>query len=417
MTEREFAIDVVRTLQTAGFTALWAGGCVRDELLGLEPNDYDVATDARPDEVRKLFRRSIAVGAAFGVIEVIGPRDKERGEHLTVEVATFRSDGLYLDGRRPESVTFSSPEDDAQRRDFTINGMFFDPLAGQLHDFVGGRADLEAKILRAIGNPAARFTEDKLRVLRAVRIAARFALAIDPATLTAAQNIAPSITVVSAERIAEELRKLLTHPNRGRGVRLLREFGLVEYLLPELGPAARWEFAARVVAELGGRTPRARQEAVSFPLAFAALLHEVGKPTAEKVADRLRLSTAEKVRTVWLVEKHQYLADASTLRPSRLKPILVHPGIGELLALHRAIALASGTDLAPVEFCEQMLRDVPVEELNPPPVLTGTDLIAMGLEPGPEFKRILDAVREAQLEDRVRTRDEAMELIRQLRGG
>ena len=446
MTEREFAVEVVRTLQQAGFRALWAGGCVRDELLGLHPNDYDVATDARPEQVQRLFRRSIAVGAAFGVIEVVGPRGPHR-HHLTVEVATFRSDGRYLDGRRPEAVTFSSPEEDAKRRDFTINGMFFDPLAGELHDFVGGRADLEAKVLRAIGDPAERFREDKLRVLRAVRIAARFGLDIDPATLRAAQAMAPEITVVSAERIAEELRKLLTHPNRARGVRLLREFGLVGHVLKELVltftvpqglPSAPtgtlWDHIVRVTELLEGPTWPA-PEPVSFPLAFAALLHDVGKPQvfartadrytfhrhehvgremAEKIADRLRLSNAEKVRLAWLVERHQYLADAPTMRASRLKPILVHPGIGELLALHRADALASGRGLEHVEYCEKVLRETPPEELNPPPAVTGEDLIAMGLKPGPDFKRLLDAVREAQLEGRVRTKAEGLKLVEEL---
>lgn len=450
MTEREFAAEVVRTLQQAGFRALWAGGCVRDELLGLDPNDYDVATDARPEQVMKLFRRAIAVGAKFGVIEVVGPRGPHR-QHLTVEVATFRSDGTYSDGRRPDAVTFSSPEEDAQRRDFTINGMFFDPIAGQLHDYVGGKADLEAKVLRAIGDPAARFAEDKLRVLRAVRIAARFGLEIDPATLDAGRWIAPQIAVVSAERIADELRKLLTHPNRARGVRLLREFELVQPVLPELVPTftlpqglpsaptgTLWEHTVRVIEmleppTLGGLTPPARQ--VSFPLAFAALLHDIGKPRvfartaerytfhghehigrdmAEAIADRLRLSTAEKVRTAWLVEKHQYLADAPTMRASRLKPILVHPGIGELLALHRADALASGRSLDHVEFCEQVLRQTPPEELNPPPVVTGEDLIAMGLKPGPDFKRLLEAVREAQLEGRVKTKQEGLKLVEEL---
>jgi poly(A) polymerase len=446
MTEREFAVDVVRILQGAGFRALWAGGCVRDELLGLDPNDYDVATDARPEQVMKLFRRSIAVGAAFGVIEVIGPRGPHR-QHLTVEVATFRSDGQYLDGRRPESVTFSSPEEDAKRRDFTINGMFFDPIAGELHDFVGGKQDLEAKVLRAIGDPTARFTEDKLRVLRAVRIAARFGLDIDPATLQAAKAIAPAITVVSAERIAEELRKLLTHPNRGRGVRLLREFELVKPVLPELVPTLTlpqglpsaptgtlWDHILRVMELLEGPA-WPHPEPVSFPLAFAALLHDVGKPAvfartadrytfhrhehvgkemAETIADRLRLSNAEKVRLAWLVERHQYLADAPTMRASRLNPILVHPGIGELLALHRADALGSGHGLVHVEFCEKVLRETPADVLDPPPVLTGDDLIGMGLKPGKEFKPILDAVREAQLEGRVRTPDEARRMVADL---
>jgi poly(A) polymerase len=409
MTERDFAIDVVQTLQKAGYRALWAGGCVRDELLGLHPADYDVATDARPEQVMKLFRRSIAVGAAFGVIEVIGPRGPHR-QHLTVEVATFRSDGTYSDGRRPDAVTFSSPEEDAKRRDFTINGMFFDPLAQEVLDFVGGRADLEARILRAIGDAAARFTEDKLRVLRAVRIAARFDLDIDPATFAAARRLAAQITVVSAERIADELRKILTHPSRGRGIQLLREFDLVEPILPELNLT---DETMRVVEELEPPT-WPDEEPVLFPLAFAALLHSIGKETVETIADRLRLSTAEKVRTAWLVEHHRVLADAPTMRLSKLKPILVHPGIGELLALHRAIAAARGSSLEPIKFCERMLRETPREELDPPPLVTGADLISMGLLPGPEFKRLLDAVREAQLEERVRTKEEAISLVASL---
>ena len=440
MTEREFALDVVRKLQQAGFQALWAGGCVRDELLGLTPDDYDIATDARPDQLRPLFKRRNEIGASFGVVQVIGPRGDDR-DWLTVEVAAFRSDGTYTDGRRPDAVVFSSPEEDAKRRDFTINGMFFDPLKNELIDYVGGRADLDAKVLRAIGDPAARFTEDKLRILRAVRMASRFSLDIDPATLAAARRMADQIRVVSAERIAEELRKLLTHPNRARGLRLLREFGLIEPVLPELvptftlpqGPPAAptgtlWDHTVRVVEELRG--------VVSFPLAFAAVLHDAGKPRvfartaekytfhshehvgrqmAEKIADRLRLSVAEKTRLAWLVEKHQYLADAPTMRPSRLKPVLVYPGIRELLELHRADAVASERSLDHVEFCERMLRDTPPEELNPPPVLTGDDLIAMGLTPGKEFKRLLDAVREAQLEGQVRTADEAAALVSRLR--
>lgn len=453
MTDREFATDVVRRLHAAGHRALWAGGCVRDELLGLAPNDYDVATDARPEQVQGLFRRTVAVGAAFGVVEVLGPRD-EAGRFLSVEVATFRSDGSYTDGRRPDSVTFSSPEEDARRRDFTVNGLFLDPLTGELHDFVGGRADLDAKVLRAIGDPAERFAEDKLRVLRAVRVAARFGLAVDPATLAAGRRFAPEIAAVSAERIADELRKLLPHPARGRGVRLLREFGLVGPVLPELlgtfdlpqGPPAAptgtlWEHLIRVMEVLEGPPDLdpggtgLPAGGPSFPLAFAALLHDVGKPrtfarTADKytfhrheqegarmagrIADRLKLSTAEKTRLTWLVEKHQYLADAPTMRPSKLKPILVHPGIGELLALHRADALASGKSLDHVQFCERMIRETPPEELNPPPAVTGDDLKALGLTPGPEFKRLLDAVREAQLEGRVRTRDDGLELVRRL---
>ncbi|MCE9567036.1 MAG: CCA tRNA nucleotidyltransferase [Planctomycetes bacterium] len=439
MTEREFALDVVRKLQQAGFIALWAGGCVRDELLGLTPADYDIATNAVPKQLPALFKHRNEIGASFGVVQVIGPRG-DHGEWLTVEVATFRSDGIYSDGRRPDNVVFSSPQEDAQRRDFTINGMFFDPIKSELIDYVGGRADLDAKILRAIGNASARFSEDKLRILRAVRMATRFELAIDPDTQVAAQKMASEIRVVSPERIAEELRKLFTHKNRARGLRLMRDFGLIEPVLPELAatftlpqglPAAPtgtlWEHTVRVVEELQGN--------VSFPLAFGAILHDIGKPRtfartpdrytfhrhehvgkqmAETIADRLRLSTAEKTRIAWLVEKHQYLAEAPVMRASRLKPILVHPGIRELLELHRADAVASGKSLDHVAFCERMLRDTPPEELNPSPAVTGDDLIAIGMKPGREFKQLLDAVRDAQLEGRIRTKAEGLQLVREL---
>jgi poly(A) polymerase len=403
MTEREFALDVVRKLQAAGFQALWAGGCVRDELLGLTPHDYDVATSARPEQLRPLFRRRNEIGAHFGVVQVIGPRG-DGGEWLTVEVATFRSDVSYTDGRRPDAVVFSSPGEDAKRRDFTINGMFFDPVRDELIDFVGGRADLEAKVLRAIGNPAERFAEDKLRILRAVRIATRFDLAIDPATHGAAKQMASGIGAVSAERIAEELRKLLVHPNRARGVRLLREVELVAPILPEVAADADWTRAVRVAECLGA--------GVSFPLVFAAVLHPAGSAATERAALRLRLSNAEASRACWLVENQNALTDAPAMRPSQRQPLLVHPGVAELLALHRAIALANGEGLAAVEFCDRILRAATPDELNPAPLVTGDVLIAMGLTPGPTFKRLLDAVREAQLDGRIRTKEEAMELTR-----
>jgi poly(A) polymerase len=398
MTEREFATDVVAQLQQAGYQALWAGGCVRDELLGRTPADYDIATDARPEQVRALFRRSHSFGASFGVVEVLGPRGPS-GEWLKMQVATFRSDGTYTDGRRPDSVTYSSPEEDAERRDFTINGMFFDPIAGRIIDYVGGQTDLAARVLRAIGDPAARFAEDKLRVLRAVRMAARFELNIDPATLEAARRMAAEIRVVSAERIAEELRKLLTDRHRARGLRLLREFDLIGPILPEL---IQWDHVARVLDALAGP--------VSFPLAFAALLCPIGAETAAIICKRLRLSNAETERVVWLVWHHADLRDAPAMPLSKLKPILVHPGICELLALHRAEAVAEERSTDAVEFCERMLRETPPEVLNPPPLLTGDDLRAAGLKPGPEFKRILAAVRDAQLDGRIRTRDEALRL-------
>jgi poly(A) polymerase len=438
MTERDFAVRVVQRLRDAGYQALWAGGCVRDELLGHVPKDYDVASDACPEQVRRLFRRTIAVGMAFGVVEVLGP-PSDAGL-LKVQVATFRSDVSYSDGRHPDQVVFSSPQEDAQRRDFTINGMFFDPLENKLIDYVGGQADLQARILRAIGDPAKRFNEDKLRMLRAARMATRFQLTIDPATADAIRAMAPQIEVVSAERIADELRKLLVDPQRARGVNLLLDLGLVEAVLPELlpmkglpqGPPGAptsdlWDHVLRVLDLLGPKP--------SFPLALAALLHDVGKPRtvgrtpdrytfyyhehvgrrmASDICLRLKLSNDERERIEWLVEKHQFLCDVQTMRQSKVKVTLNHPGIRELLALHRADALASGRSTEHVDYCEKLLREWTMIDLNPPPLVTGHDLTALGLEPGPLFKRLLDAVREAQLEGTITTPKQALELVERL---
>lgn len=441
MTERQFAIEVVRRLREAGFEAYWAGGCVRDEVLGLVPADYDVATNARPEQVRKLFHKTVEVGAAFGVIEVLGPRPHK------IQVATFRTDLSYTDGRRPDSVVFCSAEEDAKRRDFTINGMFFDPLENRLIDYVGGQADLKAKVLRAIGNPVDRFAEDKLRMLRAVRMATRFELAVDPATADAIRMMSGEIIVVSHERISDELHKMLVHPRRAQGLRLMDELRLIRPILPELeemkglpqGPPAAptgdlWEHVLKVMELLEGPTwPTASP--VSFPLAFGALLHDVGKRRtvgrtpdrytfhghehvgrrmAGEICRRLKMSNDDRVRIEWLVDKHQYLCDAPIMRASRLKPILVHPGIGELLALHRADSQATGRSIAHVEFCENMLRTTPTELLNPLPLITGEELKALGIEPGPLFKKLLEAVREAQLEGTIRSREEAIELVERL---
>lgn len=466
LSERDFAIDVVRRLRQAGYEALWAGGCVRDELLGLVPQDYDIATSALPEQVRQLFRRTVAVGMSFGVIEVLGPRmppptppilGEEKGGVHKVQVATFRSDVSYSDGRHPDAVMFSSPREDALRRDFTINGMFFDPLENRLIDYVGGQGDLRARVLRAIGDPAQRFDEDKLRMLRAVRIATRFGLEIEPATAQSIRNLAPRIHVVSAERIAEELRKLLVDPQRARGMRLFMDLGLAEPILPELlpmrglpqglpnpdapalpppgcpGPAAAagvldlWEHVLRVLDNLG--------PSPSFSLAMAALLHDVGKPRtvgrkpdrytfynhehvgrrlAGEICERLKLSNDEQKRIEWLVEKHQILSDPRRMRDSKLKTLLIHPGIRELLDLHRADALAAGRGTDHVEYCEQLLRSWTTEDLNPPPLLIGDDLIAADHKPGPIFKKLLDAVREAQLDGTIRTPEEAWALVHRM---
>ena len=315
MTPRDFAIDVVRRLRESGFEALWAGGCVRDELLGITPADYDVATNAKPDEVQKHFRRTIAIGAAFGVIDVVGP--KYDGKYLNVQVATFRSDGTYTDGRRPDSVTFGTAEADAQRRDFTVNGLFFDPLDNRLIDYVGGQKDLEAKILRAIGNPIDRFTEDKLRVLRAVRMATRFDLVIDPDTLLAGKSIAPEIGAVSVERIAEELRKLLSHPRRARGVTLLNEFGLILPIFPEL------------VGPINASAVAALSERAGFELSLASLLIPIGPKETRKVCLRLKLSNDELRRIVWLMEHREALIDSR--RPVTRYASRLLRGLGRLV--------------------------------------------------------------------------------------
>ncbi|HEV8061689.1 MAG TPA: CCA tRNA nucleotidyltransferase [Gemmataceae bacterium] len=434
MSEREFAIAVVRRLRDAGHQALWAGGCVRDELLGLEPDDYDVASDARPEEVAHLFRRTIAVGASFGVVEVLGPREDPQ---IHVQVATLRSDGAYIDGRHPEAVRFSSAEEDAQRRDFTINGLFFDPLENRLIDYVGGRADLEARLLRAIGDPHQRFAEDKLRLMRGVRMAARFGLEIEPATLDAIRTMADQITVVSAERIADELKKMLLLPERARALDLCMDLGLARAVLPELAlqpglaenswgqsNGDRWEHVLRALACLG--------KEVSFPLALACLLHEVGKTgmtesasggdtpdglekTASKLAGlvcrRLKLSVAERERVEWLVGHQQILRDAKRLPLHKLKRILAHTGIRELLALHRAEALAEELPTDHVDFCEGLLEQWSEAELNPPALITGHDVEALGLRPGPGYKELLEVVRDAQLDGMVATRDEALALL------
>jgi poly(A) polymerase len=401
MTEREFATEVVSKLQRAGYQALFAGGCVRDELLGLTPADYDVATSARPEEVQANFRRTHTFGASFGVVEVLGPKDAN-GEWLKVQVATFRSDGNYSDGRRPDSVTFSSPEEDAARRDFTINGLFRDPISGTVYDYVGGEADLKAKVLRAIGNAEERFTEDKLRILRAVRMAARFDLNVDHPTYYAAKAMADQIRLVSAERIADELRKILKHPTRGRGVRLFAEVGLLPPILPEVN-GERWEWQRTTGAV------SALPAGASFEVAFAAVMRGVEPKAVGNVCKRLRLSNDELARVEWLCQHRESLKDAGTQPNSRLYPLLAQPGVRELCELHRA----EGTDPNAVAFAEAKLHFLPPETFNPPPLLTGDDLKEMGLTPGPVFKKLLDEVRTLQLDGQLKNRREAEEKIRE----
>lgn len=472
---RRFALRVVERLRQAGYEAYWAGGCVRDMLLGLTPHDYDVATNARPEEVQRLFRRTVAVGASFGVIEVLGP--KVDGETLKVQVATFRREGPYSDGRHPDSVVFTGATEDAQRRDFTINALFYDPLRQQVLDFVGGQRDLEARLLRAIGNPRERFAEDKLRMLRAVRLAAQFDLTIEAETAKAVRESAEQIRVVSAERIAEELRRLLVHPARRRGMELLLDLNLLSPIFPELADMPNFVLGSSLQcsAALQGdesvglqRQNEATRSTTTlwqhtlqvldllseptFPLALAALFHDAGKmhlrlpsrttvseaigwpsqegavpgqghfqdhaqvsaQLVERAGRRLRLANAEWRRAAWLVAHHHALDAPWQLPLHQLKPLLAHPAIMELLALIEANTRANGQPLDHVQFCREKLREWPAEVLEPAPLITGDDLLALGLRPGPIFGRILQQVRDAQLDDVIQERKQALELAQKL---
>jgi tRNA nucleotidyltransferase/poly(A) polymerase len=404
--QRQFALEVVRRLREAGFEAYWAGGCVRDQLLGRVPKDYDVATSAVPPQIRELFghRRTLAIGVAFGVITILGPSGAGQ-----IEVATFRQDATYSDGRHPDRVTFSNAREDALRRVFTINGLFFDPIAEQVLDYVGGSEDLQRHLVRAIGDPLERFREDKLRLLRAVRFAAAFGFELDPGTFAAIRQMAPEITVVSPERIAQEMRRLLEAAGRARGLRLLVDTGLSAVILPEVHSApedpCRLELASALLAHL--RQPR-------FALALAALLHLwVGAQAAEEVCQRWRLANKETERVRWLVE-HQTSLDSSRAKPwSALQPILVDEGSDDLLNLTEARALVGLGHREDVAWCRQLVER-PRQQLDPPPLLTGDDLIRHGIRPGPQFKSLLQAVRDAQLDDQIHSRDQALTLVDRL---
>ncbi len=428
---RRFAIEVVRRLRTAGFQSLWAGGCVRDLILGQVPADYDIATDATPEQVIAVLPyRTVPVGISFGVVRVLDPRH----HGIEVEVATFRSDGAYVDGRRPESVVFGSPQLDAERRDFTINGMFLDPLSDEIIDYVGGQEDLKRRLLRAIGEPEERLREDKLRVLRAIRLAARFQLQIEPKTEAALRSMAGDVVAVSAERIAQELRRMLVHPTRVRAMNLALDLGVVAAILPPVvlmrglfqGTPMQpegdlWDHTMLVLSLL--------PDDPSFTLAFAALLHDVGKPKsikldggrprfpnheqagariAAQLCRGLKLSNAERERITWLVAHHQDLGEARKLRESKLKRILAEPGIDELLAIHKADALASIGLTEDIDYCEYYLRELPSGPIDPPPLVTGHDLVSHGLEPGPAFGGILDQIREAQLDGQIHSKRKAL---------
>jgi poly(A) polymerase len=450
---KDFATSIIQTLRQQGFQAYLAGGCVRDLLSHREPADYDVATSATPTQVMEIFPDTYAVGAQFGVVLVphypvtsvppvvepsAGDLQNVKESH-TVEVATFRSDHGYSDGRRPDEVRFSQdPREDVSRRDFTINGMMLDPVSGEVLDFVGGRNDLEARIIRAIGDPQRRFAEDKLRMLRAVRFAARFEYEIEAETLAAIQHLAHEIQVVSRERVRDELTKMLTDRHARRAFVLLDESGLLKEVLPEIS-------AMKGVAQPPEFHPEGDVfvhtllllENLPHPcpptLAWGALLHDVGKPAtfrvapdrirfdnhvdvgvkiAEEICERLRFSNHDAARILALVDNHMRFGHATRMKESTLKKFLRMPSFDEHLALHRADSLASHRSLSTYEFLQQKIVEIPPEKIRPVPLVTGDDLIAAGYAPGPEFREILDAVEDAQLEGRLLSHDAALEFVK-----
>ena len=431
----DVAVSIVRQLRQKGFVAYFAGGSVRDALLGYPPKDIDIATDAKPNEVSFLFPRTVAVGIQFGVLRVI-----EQG--LEYEVATFRSDGPYLDGRRPQDVRFATPEQDAARRDFTINGMFYDPMEERLIDFIGGQQDLRRRIIRAIGVAGERFKEDRLRLLRAVRLAAHLGFAVEQETWKAIRDVAGQILVVSPERIRDELLKIVSDPHRLRGFDLLDESGLLAVILPEVEGLKGCEQPEQFHPEgdvfihtrkmLGLLAPEA-----GGLQALAVLLHDIGKPPtrsfdaadnrirfnghdrlgaemAEKVMTRLRFSRQEIETVTEAVRNHMIFKDVQQMRPARLKRFMARPNFEIELELHRVDCAGSHGDMENYRFLEEKKKELASEPLIPPPLLRGHDLLELGMTPGPRIGELLHAIQTAQLEGEIKTRSEAFALLKTL---
>jgi poly(A) polymerase len=471
---KTFAVSIVHTLRQRGHEAYLVGGCVRDLLLGREPADYDVATDAVPDEVMRIFPETYAVGAQFGVVLVPIPEQGRRraqpvsdvpqelressdrchsesaladeesaflGHHhkACVEVATFRHDVGYSDGRHPDAVRFSpDPREDVQRRDFTINGLLLDPVNDKIIDFVGGQDDLKAGIIRAIGDPLLRFTEDKLRMLRAVRFAARFEYTIEPASFSSIQRLAAQINQVSRERVRDEITRMLTEAHARRAFELLDESGLLREVLPEIdamkGVEQPPEFHPEgdVFVHTLLMLEKLPQPCPST-LAWGVLLHDVGKPPtfrrapdrirfdeharvgtrmAEAICRRLRFSNDETKQISALVANHMKFGDVERMKPSTFKKFIRLPRFAEHLELHRLDCESSHRNLRLYEFTRNQIRKLPPEQVRPVPLVTGDDLIATGYSPGPQFKEILSAIEDAQLDGRLQSKPEAMEFVR-----
>jgi putative nucleotidyltransferase with HDIG domain len=445
---------IVVQLRAAGYEAYFAGGCVRDMLLGLVPKDFDVATSAHPDVVLAMFARTFAIGAQFGVILVCQDMENpaqpgQQSVEIVTEVATFRSDVAYLDGRHPTEVRFSStPQEDVIRRDFTINGMMFDPvlnrqtcnLTSAVLDYVGGRNDLRDGIIRAIGEPQRRFEEDKLRMLRAIRFAARFEYTIEPATEHAIRQFASGIALVSRERVRDELTKMLTEGHARRAFELLDSTGLLREVLPEVTKLRGVEQPPEYHPEgdvwihtllLLEKLPAG----VSSTLAWGALLHDIGKPAtfshnppdrirfnghvevgvriAHEILHRLRFSNEDCDQILALVENHMRFGDIEKMKESTLKRFFRLPKFDEHLALHRLDVTSSNGDLSLYEFAKRRREELPEEEVRPQLLVTGHDLIEAGYSPGPRFRELLQIAEDAQLEGCVHTKQEALEFLRQ----
>jgi poly(A) polymerase len=426
------ARSIVERLRAKGFQALYAGGCVRDRLLGLEPHDYDVATSAHPEQVEALFPRTVPVGAQFGVILVL-----EGGSEI--QVATFRGDGTYHDGRHPESVHYTDAEGDARRRDFTINGLFFDPLTGEVLDYVEGKADLSAKMLRAIGDPSQRFAEDKLRMLRTIRFATTLGFSIDPGTWSALLQWAPELHAVSAERIRDEFCKILLSPNRVHGFDLLDQSGLLRMILPEIEtlkgcdqppdfhPEGDVFVHTRLMLSL-------LPETVSLPLFLSVLFHDLGKPPTRAVDEtgRIRFNGHEGVSAemsmrimqrlrfpnevidavIPAVRLHMSFKDVPNMRIATLRRMMARPTFDDELELHRVDCLASHGMLDNHAFLIAKREEFSHLPLIPSPLITGNDLIALGWKPGPKFSEILQSVQTRQLEGTLVSREEALAWVR-----
>lgn len=433
---RAIALDLARQLQAAGFAAYWVGGCVRDLKLGREPKDYDIATNARPEQIEALFPRTLPVGKQFGVVIVMV------GEQQ-FQIATFRTESGYADGRHPDQVQFGDPQADAQRRDFTINGLFYDPVAEQVHDWVGGEADLRQRLIRAIGDPQERFAEDHLRLLRAVRFAAQLGFEIEPHTFAAVQTNAAKIGRVSAERVRDELLKLFQPPHAARGLDLLRDSGLLREILPEMaafiGCAQTpeyhpegdvYEHVRRMLALLPEGSPPA--------LIWAVLMHDIAKPVTatrdeagihfygheregvpmtEQIMGRLKFPRRDIETVCVCVRNHMKFMHALHMRKATVRRMLLRPTFPLELELHRLDSLGSNADLSNYEFLRAQQAEFAQQPALVPPLLNGDDLIAMGIAPGPALGKLLHEIRERQLEDALKTADEAREWVRRRLAG